>query len=250
MLKQALKILGCLALGVAGAFIFEVLILPFWLTEPWVEDYPLLKNLSRNVINYPVEKVIIQEGDSLKLAAKQAVETVVVVGPKAGKNGSGFALTSDGLLVLDSALVPVGSETMWVDGELIKFRAVTADGAARLTLVKLEDKKLKTTSLLSQSNLEPGEKIFVLQKLFTASSTPLTIGVNGADQPRSLFERAVNEGIIKQGGELWQTNIIAEKNMILSPVFNFRGDFAGMGYTNNLGSLVVIPADKIRALSE
>lgn len=250
MIKKILKILGCLALGILGALIFEVLILPFLLAEPWIEDYPLLKNLSRNVINYPVEKVIIQEGDSLKLAAQQAAETVVVVGKKGEKNGSGFALTSDGLLVLDSSLVPLWADSLWIDGEKTNFKTLVANMPLGLSLIRLEGKKLKTTSLINQDNLEPGEKIFVLKKYFAKVSTTSGAILEENEKPVAVFERTVNEGIIKQGGELWQTNIAEEKGADLSPVFNFRSDFAGMGLTDAQGRFVVIPAAQIRALSE
>ncbi|MCX6790632.1 MAG: hypothetical protein NTV62_00355 [Candidatus Gribaldobacteria bacterium] len=250
-MKIILRIVCFVVLGVLGGFLFELLLFPLIVAQPGIDQWPLFKNLSRNVVNYPTEKIISQEGDSLKTAIKQAIETVVVVGKRGGINGSGFALTSDGLLVLDTALVPYGASSLLVDNQVINFKFLTVDLKKGLTLIRLENKNFKTTSLLDNENIEVGEKIFVLKKVFsTATSSALVNLDNQASLSSLQFSKIANEGIVKSKGDNLETNIKEELGFGIAPAFNFKGDFVGMARLDNKGYLVIIPADTIRILAE
>jgi S1-C subfamily serine protease len=240
-MKTFLRAGGFILLGVLGGFLFELLFFPLILAQPWIDQWPLFKNLSRNVVNYPTQQIIIQEGDSLKTAIKQAVGTVVAVGKKGETTGSGFALTSDGLVVLDTALVPSGASSLLIDNQLTNFKFLTADLKKGLTLIKLDNKNFKTTSLLDNENLEVGEKVFVLKKVFSTA----TSAVDSLE-----FAKIANEGIVKRKNDNLETNIKEEAGFGLAPAFNFKGDFVGMARLDNKGYLSIIPADVIRALAE
>jgi hypothetical protein len=258
-MKKPLLVLSGLFLGLLGALFFELAILPLLLAQPWIDDHPLLKNLSRNVINNPVQKIIIQEGDSLRVAVRQASQTVFIIGAKNQKTGCGFALTSDGLLVLDRAWLPVAPSTtsqlifgnsLVVNSQTIPIKILNNNQAAGLALVKLESKNLKTTSLLGLDSLEVGEKVFILKKAWLAKSATST-AANSEEPILGLdYENIINEGVItRKSAKALETNMIFDRNFGLNPVFNFKGDFVGMGQVNVRGMVEVVPADFIRSLS-
>jgi hypothetical protein len=251
-MKTVLKFVAFILLGLIGGLLFETLFLPLLLAQPWIEDWPLFKDLSRNIVNYPTQKIIIQEGDSLKVAVKQAVETVVAVGKKGERIGAGFALTSDGLLVIDSSLVPAISGSLIIDGQKVNFQLITTDAKTGLSLIRLENRNLKTTSFLDSKNVEVGEKVFVLKKVFPplTTSTLAELQSNEGQEAQLEFEKIVNEGIIKRRGETLETNIQESATFGLAPAFNFKGDFVGMAKVQPNGYLIIIPADIIRSLAE
>lgn len=216
MQKNILIIVVILIVGtVAGIFIGRML-LPYEL-----ERGPVYLTETK--------QVYIQENVALVSAIEKAEKTVVGVKTttQAGRvlEGSGFVVTSDGLMVTLAELVPYGSDFSFVIGEEnVSFQILKRDLENNLALVKISDSVLVTAGFARLDNLKRGERVFLL----------------GSD--------LVNEGIVKAfDQDVIRTNIIESSSAAGSPLFNISGEILGISMVDAKGNVNAIPISKIRS---
>jgi S1-C subfamily serine protease len=236
MVKNILKILGFFVVGMVGGIFAEEILWPYFVERPLFYQY----KLERPPIYITEKKEIkVQENTALKEAILKVEKTVVGIKTKTktGKSleGSGFILTSDGLIVALAELFPDGSKTnLFVEGEIVPFQILKKDSKENLILIKIEKKNLATTGFFNFEKLKLGERVF-------------SIGISFKDERLKKF---VDEGIVKSFDEnKIETNLQATKEILGTPLFDIEGNILGMNYLSKEGTVISIPVTHIRSFT-
>jgi S1-C subfamily serine protease len=236
MIKNLLKILAIFIVGMVGGIFAEEIFWPYFVERPLFYKYKLEKPPI-----YVTEKkeIHIQENIALKDAISKVEKTVILIRTKTktGKNleGSGFILTSDGLIITLAELVPEGSKiSLFVEGEIFSPQVLKRDLDKNLALLKIEKKNLSTTGFFNFEKLKLGERVFLIGRSFE----------NGK------VKSFVNEGIVKSFDEnKIETNIQPSKEILGTPLFDIEGNLLGMNYITKEGIVISIPVTHIRSFA-
>lgn len=233
MKKIILQALFCFIIGIVGGIFAEQILWPYFVERPLFYEYDLEKP---PVYVTERKEIKIQENVALQEAVEKVQGAVVGVSTqtKTGKVflGSGVIVTSDGLCVTLSELVPQGSSfSFFIEGARVSFQILKRQGD--LALIKLDSKEsLPTPPFADLKNKKLGERIFLLGKVF---------GKTG-------LETIVNEGIIKSfdGSGLYKTNIFEQVSLQGSPVFDIEGNFLGLAVIDSTGQVLILPNTEIK----
>ncbi|MFH1894858.1 MAG: serine protease, partial [Patescibacteria group bacterium] len=234
MAKNVLKILGFFAVGMLGGIFAEQVLWPYFVERPFFEKY----GLSQPPVYVTERKeVIIQENTALENAIEKVQDTIIGVrtlyqdksgtGQAKTLEGSGLIITSDGLIVTLSELVPKGSSFyFYVGGKAVSYQILKRDAKLNLTLIKVEKNNLPTAGFADMDKIKLGERIFLIGNVF-ASSTP---------------EIIVDEGIIKKiDASHIKTNIIKTEGLSGSVLFDIEGNVIGLNRVDAEGNVITIP---------
>jgi S1-C subfamily serine protease len=236
MIKNLLKILAIFIVGMVGGIFAEEIFWPYFVERPLLYKYRLEKPPV-----YVTEKkeIHIQENTALKDAISKVEKTVVLIRAKTktGKNleGSGFILTSDGLIITLAELVPEGSKiSLFVEGEIVSPQVLKRDLNKNLVLLKVEKKNLSTTGFFNFEKLKLGERVFLI----------------GATFKDGNVKEFVDEGIVKSFDEnKIETNIQSSKEILGTPLFDIEGNLLGLNYLTKEGIFLSIPVTQIKSFA-
>lgn len=233
MLRNIFKVISFFILGIVGGIFADQILWPYFVERPLFYQYKLEQN---PVYITEREEIIIRENVALKNVIEKVEKVVIGVRTetKTGKilEGSGIILTSDGLLVTLSDLVPQGSTfSFFVEDKQAPFQILKRDLKENLALVKIEATNLQTCGFANLEKLKLGERVFLVGVIFD----------NG--DPSKI----VNEGIVKYFSKnLIKTNIF-EKNILSgSPLFNIEGEILGLNTIDLEGKIIAIPISKVK----
>ncbi|MDP2967264.1 MAG: serine protease [bacterium] len=250
MLKNILKIIAIFIIGMVGGIFANQIFWPYFIERPLFYQYGLEK--SPTYIT-ETKEIIIQENIALKDALEKVKKTVAGVRTqtKTGKvlEGSGFIVTSDGLMVTLAELVPQGSDfAFFIDNESVSFQILKRDLKENLALIKISDSVLTTASFAKLEKLKMGERIFLIGVTFENEIPSKTqTAAKGEEEDLSSSPILVNEGIIKTfDGNFIQTNILESSLFAGSPLFNIEGEVLGINTIDSKGRVIAIPISKIR----
>jgi len=236
MIKNLLKILAIFVVGMVGGIFAEEILWPYFVERPLFYQYRLEKN---PIYVTKREEIYIQENTALKDAISKVEKTVVFINTKTktGKTleGSGFILTSDGLIITLAELVPEGSKiSLFVDEEIFSPQVLKRDLGKNLALLKIEKKNLSTTGFFNFEKLKLGERVFLI----------------GAAFENGKVKNFVDEGIVKSFDEnKIETNIQSSKEILGTPLFDIEGNLLGMNYITKEGIVISIPVTHIRSFA-
>jgi len=239
-IKIVLIIVGILLLGVLGALIFNVFVMPYLLTDSYFERFQFVKDFKNGkIIINPKEQIYIQENVALENAIEKVAKSVVAiqVTTSTGNSyfGSGLITTSDGSIITLASLTPKGSKfNIFVNGEKTDFKVQKTDYKNNLILIKIEQNNLPTVGFASFDKIKLGQRVF----LTAFSSIKIT-------------DRLANEGIVKSfNEEIIKTNI-SEKSIITgSPLFNIYGELVGLNYIDSDNKVSAVPINTIKTFLE
>ncbi|MCD6402603.1 trypsin-like peptidase domain-containing protein [bacterium] len=234
MKKTILKILAFFIIGMIGGIFAEEIFWPYFVERPFFYKY----RLEQTPIYVTERKEItITENVALKEAIEKVKSTVIGVRTETKKGetleGSGFVLTSDGLMVTLADLVPRGSNfSFFVDGEKVHFQILKRDLEENLALVKIKKENLPTKSFADLERLRLGERVFLVGVVFDTEGIP---------------KKVVNEGIVKSFDKnLIETNIFENKNLQGSVLFDIEGNILGINQVQKTGQVTTIPITQIK----
>lgn len=241
MIKNILKIFNILLLGAVGGLLFQIFVLPYLFTNPYFERFQFIKTLKeREIVVNPKEEIIIQENIALETAIEKVEKSVVGISAKKPTGeivkGSGFIISSDGLMVTLSSLIPQGSIiNFFIEEEGIQYKILKRDASQDLALVKLEKNNLTTRGFANSENNKLGERVFLMGIVFYGKGD---------------FQKIVNEGIIQSFNEDYiKTNIFERDTIEGSPLFDIEGNLLGINTINSEGKIIAIPVDKIKSFT-
>lgn len=234
MLKNILKIIVIFIFGTAGGIFADQILWPYFVERPLFYKY----RLEQAPINITeVKEITITENIALQKTVKKVKNVVVGVRTetKAGEilEGSGLIVTSDGLVVTLAKLVPRNSEfSFYMDGKWGTFQVLKRDLKNNLALIELKETNLSTVGFADFSEVELGERVFLIGVIFKKRGGP---------------KKMVDEGIVKYyDNDEIQTNIFEKSALAGSPLFDIEGKVLGLNQIDSEGKVTAIPISKIR----
>jgi S1-C subfamily serine protease len=237
MLKNILKILAVFIIAMVGGIFSEQIVWPYLVEKPLFYRYGLEQ---APVHITETKEITIQENTALQEAIKGVESSIIAVRTvDSHKNvieGSGFVISSDGLIITLAELVPVGSDfSFFIGEEKQSYEIQKRDIKNNLALVKLEKTNFNAVDFGNIGEKEIGERIFLVGTIF---------------DEKGEISKMTNEGIIKYFKEDFiHTNIFENEIASGSSVFDIQGKILGLSEIDEQGKLVVLPISLIREFS-
>ncbi len=231
MKKAILQTLFCFIVGIVGGIFADQILWPYFIERPLFYEYGLEK---APVYITETKEIKIQENIALQEAVEKVEGVVVGIKTQVGKKfllGSGIIVTSDGLCVTLSELVPAGySFSFFIEEGRAPFQILKRKGD--LALMKLDSKEsLPTLPFADLGKKRLGERVFLFGKVFENEDV----------------EKIVNEGIIKSfESPLYKTNIFEKISLQGSPIFDIEGNFLGLAVIDSAGQVSILPNNEIK----
>ncbi len=229
MIKNIAKIIAIFIIGIVGGIFAEQILWPYLIEKPLFEKYELG---DRPI--FLTETILIQENTAIIEAIEKVEKSVIGIKTqlKTGKiiEGSGLAITSDGLIVTLAELVPQGAtSTFYIDGKAATFKILKRDLKENLALIKAEKENLSTVSFADIGEIKRGQRVFL----------------SGTVLEDKIPQKTANEGIIKRYNEdMIYTSII--DNLPGSSLFDIEGNVLGLNTVNKAGEVETISIEIIK----
>lgn len=238
MKKDLLWIIFSLLLGIIGGIFGSEILWPYFVERPLLYHYRLniapVEVIEKRKIEIKEEKSLLKE-----IFSEFEDSTFFIKSDLKGKtiSGSGFILTSDGIAVTLSQIIPPqSSTTVFFKGEEMGFQVLKRNEKLNLILIKLEGgRNYKTAGFVDISTLKFGERVFII----------------GERLNEGMIQKIINEGILKtvdNAENILETNIAETTEISGSPLFTFDGKFLGLSFLKG-GRIFAIPATKIKAFA-
>jgi len=231
MTKNALKILIIFIIGTVGGIFADQILWPYFIERPIFSEYRLDK---LPVYINETKQVFIQENAALE-GAIDKLEKVVIGVRTETKNkkileGSGLIITSDGLIITLSDLLPEGSKTnIFFDGKVFSPNVLLKKD--KFALLKVDENSLPTAGFADFEKIKLGQRIFLIGVFFEGAKP----------------QKIVNEGIIRYlNEEEINTSILDEEKLQGSPLFDIEGNVLGLNIFDEEGRATSIPISKIK----
>ena len=206
--------------------LFQAFLLPYLINHPYFGNLSFIKNLKREAIINPVEKIIIEENTALENAFAKVEKAIVGF-----DNGSGLIITSDGLIVTLADLLPKTENYLFLEKEKVEFEVLRKDLEKNLALIKINRNELVVCKFADLTELKMGQRVFLV----------------GVIIENKIPKKIMNEGIIKILDEdAIRTNIFEKGILKGSSLFNIKGEVLGLNTIDSEGKVTAIPITEIR----
>ncbi len=237
MKKQIINFIIIFFIGGLGGFFFSNVLLPklSFFDGGWGADL-----IDRTVIVNKTEEINVQESDILNEVIEKNKSSIATI--KLFKNnnlislGSGFIVSSDGLIITRREVILGGYDKISVDvfGETFSARVLKKMDDYGLVLLESDAKDMPIVSFydFSKGNLLGNRVILLGNKKGNSGDIPF-----------------VNSGIIKSvDGDLIETTIKEESSLVSgTPLLNLKGDILGINFTNSKGYVFAVKASIIKS---
>ncbi|MEA2113178.1 MAG: trypsin-like peptidase domain-containing protein, partial [Patescibacteria group bacterium] len=158
-------------------------------------------------------------------------------GKKAVSQGSGFIMTSDGLVVTaaDNVFAKADKYLVFRNNHSSEAKVVKNNLENDLALLKIEESNLPVVSFADWDDLFLGQKIILI----------------GAELTEEGLNRFVNLGIIRSIREnILKINLTEENSLANgSPLVNVKGEVIGLNLVDQRGLIKTIPASQIKTFA-
>jgi len=233
MLKKIFYIIVIFIFGMFGGIFANQIFWPYFVERPLFYKY----NLDRSPVYVTERKeIVIKENEALQNAIEKVEKAIIGIEATAKTGniikGSGLIVTSDGLVVALSEILPSNDNfSFLVNGKVTKYQILKRDVKENLVLIKLEGDRFSTVGFSDFEKIKLGERVFLM----------------GFVKENNTIKKIVNDGVIRYISDIIiDTNIYENNNIKGSPVFDIEGNFIGLGSIDKGGRVVVIPVDKIK----
>jgi S1-C subfamily serine protease len=229
-MKKIFNIFAILIIGALGGIIFQAFILPHLANHEYFSEWSVVKNLKREAIINPIEKIIIEENQFFNESYEKAKKILVRL-----NNGCGFIATSDGLIVtLAESLSKAGEEYLFLGEEKVVYEIIKIDYDKNLALLKIEKNNLPTRSFASFNSIKTAQPVFLAGLILEEAKT------------KEIF----NQGVIKTvDNSFIRTSIFEDDVLQGTPLFNLKGEIIGINDIDNQGKVTALAVDEIRKFS-
>jgi len=239
MRKKILNIFLILIIGGFGGILADKFLLPYLSNIPFFTQFEFIQHAGNGttIIN-PTEKIIVTENIAIEESINKISPCLVVVQSYQNKRilnqGTGFLITSDGLLIASGDLVSlnVSQYLVFRDGYSLAAKLIKKDLKNNLALFQIEDDNLPVVSLTNLEDLKLGERVILI----------------GVELKGSNLNKFVNLGIIRNINNGTLEINLKEENISAngSPLINVKGEVIGLNLVDNKGLLKTIPVNKIK----
>jgi len=237
--KKLLNLVLILLIGGLGGILADHFLMPYLASVPPFSNIKFIQQAGNGttIIN-PTNEVIITENTAIenaidkigpRLVSIQSYQSIRLVA-----EGTGFIVTSDGLIVTANDLVPARATQVLVSRNSHSSIAevVKRDLVNNLALIKIEENNLSVASFADLEELRLGQRIVLV----------------GLESIENTLNRFVNLSIIKSISSSGLRVNLFEENAIANggPLINIKGEVIGMNLVNQNGLVEVILIDKIK----
>ena len=234
MLKRIFAVLFIFLMGALGGLWAQAFLLPYLAVHPSFQEFQFIQywNARTTVVNQ-VSQIVVNRDEAIEQGIERARNVVAGVLSTAGKAGTGFIVTSDGLIVTWASFVPQGSvvAVLLEDGTEYTAQVLKRDLINNLALLKIESSNLHTTGFVDAQDIKLGSPVFLVGMLFGADDVQVT----------------ANQGIVTLLNEsIVQTNISEKSVLDGSPLFDIEGRIVGLSFQNREGKVSAISAQVLR----
>ena len=187
--------------------------------------------------------------------AKDAVAYIAAASPQGQGAGSGFVVSSDGLIVTNAHVVDGATQVavkIGTDGEQLPAEIVGVDASQDLALLDVDADDLPTLSLGDSDGVEVGDAVYAIGNPFGLDHTFTTGVVSALDRTLQAPDGSAIEGGI-------QTDAAINPGNSGGPLLDGSGDVIGVNAQiatggnpqgGNVGIGFAIPAETVKAFVE
>jgi len=239
MRQKIFNLILILFIGGFGGVLANQFLFPYLATFPFLNQLAFIREAGQQttIVN-KTEKIIITENTALEEAIKKISPSVVMIQSYSGKKllqeGSGFILTSDGLIVTAADLIPAKASQYLVSSANFSSPAQVQqrDMQNNLVLLKIDQPNLPVISMANLDELDLGERIILI----------------GAQIKNGHFNHFVNIGTIRAIEESILTINLTEENQLANggPLVNIKGEVIGLNLIDEQGLVKTVPVTKIK----
>jgi len=237
--RKIVNIVLILIIGGFGGVLADQLLLPSLARVPFFNQFEFIKNAgNRTTIINPTEKIIVTENIAIEEAIDKISPCLVAIHTYQNKSlisqGTGFFITSDGLLITSDDLVSSRATQYLIfrNGHSSAAALVKRDLENNMALFQVEDENLPVVSMASLEDLRLGERVVLV----------------GAELVNAHLSKFVNLGVIRNINEQTLTLNLSEESGLSdgSPLINVRGEVIGLNLVDYKGLLRTVPSSKIK----
>ncbi len=228
-----------LVIGGLGGVMANQFLLPYLSAKPPFSDIEFIHQAGNGtVIVNPTEKIIIEENRAIERAvAKIGASLVLVQSFKDNRvidQGTGFIMTSDGLLITAGDLINPQADgyLVYQNGNNYQAKLIKKDLEQNIALLKIEVSGLNVVTMAGLEQIALGERVILV----------------AAELIDNQINQFVNLGIIRSINKntlrlnFQETNLSANG----SPLVNVKGELIGMNLVNEQGWQKTIPNNIIK----
>lgn len=237
MKEKIIQVVAIVVFGAVGAFAFQSLVFPWMLQDPYFERFQFIKSFKEGkIVVNPTERIYIQENIALETAVEKTEKSAAAVRAEKGKtvlSGTGFVITSDGLIITVADLAQAGYKTtVFLAKEEFTAKIIKRDSENNLAMLKIEKTGLATVGFFDSEKIKLGQRVFLMGK-----------------NPKTL-ETSVNEGIIKSfNNDIIYTNITDSIYFRGGPLFDIEGRLMGINTVDSSGKISSIFVKTIKTFA-
>jgi serine protease Do len=254
--KWLVIIILILFISGAAAITADRFLFPYLASVPSLEKYEFLKPRETEVIIQEKETVKIEESDTINEAIKKIKPAIVTIIPKdeeaktvlslsENENfGSGFIVTSDGLIITNSQIIKDIDNKYVIftsDNQRFDSREIYKDPASELIFLKISADNLPVVSFGEADDLRLGQKIITIGRNFRDNQNYASLGI--ISSLNSSVTRGLNE-------EQFDNMIIADSDINAKnsggPLINLSGKVCGVNAESEDKENFVIPIDVVK----
>lgn len=237
--KNISKLFIILIIGGIGGILADQFFLPYLATIPPFSKIEFIHRTGNGttIIN-PTEKIIITESIAIEEAIEKITPCLVSIQAYKDKKlisqGTGFVVTSDGLIITAANLVPAEADSYLIfrnsHSAIAKINKVDLEN--NLALLETEETNLPVVSFINSDDLNLGERAVLM----------------GAELNKNELSYFVNLGIIRSiHEEEIKINIIQESELANGgSLINVEGEVIGLNLIDENGFIEVISVEDIR----
>ena len=246
-------------LSIVGTLATYKYLLPYLATKPLFSQIDLLKPLASQEIQVIEQRQIhVSEERALKDAIKSVSNQVVLIAPQEALNnypsdetiGSGFIITSDGLILTTKNVAgDVGRSytvVMW-DGKFFEASIKALDPASDIVILKVKADNLPVASLGYSSDLEIGDGVVALGSTLSTYQNIASVGIIANLQAIS-DSQGIFDSRTEKSEKLVGVDTFMNPRCFGGPLVNLGGQVVGVNITSDIKSkqVLAIPIDKIK----
>ncbi len=247
MKKRILNLLAIFLLGGIAGILGVQIFLPWLAGFSFFQKFDwIAQSRSGTTVINRTERVVVTENHALEEAIDGASKIMVgvisertekIVGnkkiplarPEILAQGSGFIVSSDGMIVASTNLVPTAAQKVFVvlAGKELRAEIKKTDKVSGLALLKINENNLSVLPFV-ESDLKLGERVFLL----------------GMAEQNYLF---ADLGVIKQVSPA-PTAVFFSDNIGDNPIFNIKAEIVGLNFVDSGGKNKIIGVSTIKEL--
>ncbi|MDP3901058.1 MAG: serine protease [bacterium] len=220
-------------LGALGGMWAQASLLPYLASQPSLANLQFIKDWNaRTIVRNEVSQILVGQDEGISRQIEQARSVAVAV-QAAGRTGTGFVATSDGLILTWASFVPQGfvASAQFVGEEApVPAQVIKRDFQNNLALLKVDRSNLRTIGFGEEGSVKMGAPVFL---------------VSAVSEDGVAY--SVNRGAVSSLAENVIRTTMEERSLIEgAPLFDLDGRIIGLSYLTQQGRVSAVSSGVLR----